>query len=177
MNKDLEKIIFDEKQIDNIISNVSSKINNDYKNKEPLFIGLLKGAIPFMTDLVKKINLKCFVDYIKVSSYNGSESTGNININGHIPDVKDKDIIIIDDILDTGLTLLNLKTLFKNNGAKSIKIAVLLDKKEGRKYNIEADYIGSICPNEFIVGYGLDYNDKYRNLPYIAILKREVYCK
>ena len=177
MNKDLEKIIFDEKQIDNIISNVSSKINNDYKNKEPLFIGLLKGAIPFMTDLVKKINLKCFVDYIKVSSYNGSESTGNININGHIPNVKDKDIIIIDDILDTGLTLLNLKTLFKNNGAKSIKIAVLLDKKEGRKYNIEADYIGSICPNEFIVGDGLDYNDKYRNLPYIAILKREVYCK
>ena len=177
MNKDLEKIIFDEKQIDNIISNVSSKINNDYENKEPLFIGLLKGAIPFMTDLVKKINLKCFVDYIKVSSYNGSESTGNININGHIPDVKDKDIIIIDDILDTGLTLLNLKTLFKNNGAKSIKIAVLLDKKEGRKYNIEADYIGSICPNEFIVGYGLDYNDEYRNLPYIAILKREVYCK
>jgi hypoxanthine phosphoribosyltransferase len=84
MNKDLEKIIFDEKQIDNIISNVSSKINNDYKNKEPLFIGLLKGAIPFMTDLVKKINLKCFVDYIKVSSYNGSESTGNIKINGHI---------------------------------------------------------------------------------------------
>ena len=177
MNKDLEKIIFDEKQIDNIISNVSSKINNDYKNKEPLFIGLLKGAIPFMTDLVKKINLKCFVDYIKVSSYNGSESTGNININGHIPNVKDKDIIIIDDILDTGLTLLNLKTLFKNNGAKSIKIAVLLDKKEGRKYNIEADYIGSICPNEFIVGYGLDYNDKYRNLPFIAILKKEVYCK
>ena len=177
MNKDLEKIIFNEKQIDNIISNVSSKINNDYKNKEPLFIGLLKGAIPFMTDLVKKINLKCFVDYIKVSSYSGSESTGNIKINGHIPDVKDKDIIIIDDILDTGLTLLNLKTLFENNGAKSIKIAVLLDKKEGRKYNIEADYIGSICPNEFIVGYGLDYNDKYRNLPYIAILKREVYSR
>ena len=177
MNKDFEGIIFDEKQIDNIISNVANKINNDYKDKNPLFIGLLKGAIPFMTDLVKKINLKCFIDYVKVSSYSGTKSTGNININGHIPDVKDKDIIILDDILDTGLTLLNLKTLFVNNGAKSVKIAVLLDKKEGRKYNIEADYIGSTCPNEFIVGYGLDYNDHYRNLPYIAILKKEVYSK
>ena len=177
MNKDLEKIIFDEKEINDIVSNISKKINIDYEGKNPLFIGLLKGAIPFMTDLVKKINLNCFVDYLKVSSYDGSKSTGNINIDGHIPDVKDKDIILIDDIMDTGLTLLKLKTLFEKNGAKSIKIAVLLDKKEGRKYNIEADYIGSICPNEFIVGYGLDYNDKYRNLPYIAILKREVYCK
>ena len=177
MNNDFERIILDEKQIDNIISDVAQKINNDYKGKNPLFIGLLKGAVPFMTDLVKKININCNVDYIKVSSYSGAKSTGNIDINGHVPNVKDRDIIIVDDILDTGLTLLNLSNIFKNQGAKSIKIAVLLDKKEGRKYNIEADYIGSICPNEFIVGYGLDYNDKYRNLPYIAILKREVYCK
>ncbi len=177
MNNDFERIILDEKQIDNIISDVAQKINNDYKGKNPLFIGLLKGAVPFMTDLVKKININCNVDYIKVSSYSGAKSTGNIDINGHVPNVKDRDIIIVDDILDTGLTLLNLSNIFKNQGAKSIKIAVLLDKKEGRKYNIEADYKGSICPNEFIVGYGLDYNDNYRNLPYIAILKKEVYSK
>ena len=177
MNNDFEKIILDNNKLDEIITNVANKINNDYQDKKPLFVGLLKGAVPFMTDLVRKINVECFVDYIKVSSYSGDKSTGNININGHIPDVKDKDIIIVDDILDTGLTLLKLRELFQNNGARSIKIVVLLDKIEGRKYNIEADYKGYDVENEFIVGYGLDYNDKYRNLPFIAILKKEVYCK
>lgn len=177
MDNDILKVSISKEELDNMVKNIGNQINNDYKGKNPLIIGILKGAVPFMNDLLKVITLKVTTDYLRVSSYQGTKSTGTITIKGDIPDVKDKDVIIVEDIIDTGRTLKELKKLFEENGAKSIKIATLLDKPEGRKVEIEADYVGGIVPNEFVVGYGLDYNEYYRNLPYIGVLKEEVYKK
>lgn len=174
---DILKISMSEDEIKSIVERIGKKLNNDYLDKDPLFIGVLKGAIPFMTDLMKQINIKSTLDYIKVSSYSGTKSTGNITIKGDMPNVKDRHVIVVEDILDTGKTLLELKKLLISSGALSVKLCVLLDKPEGRKYDISADYVGGKVPNEFVVGYGLDYNERYRNLPYIGVLKEEVYKK
>ena len=174
---DILKISMSEDEIKSIVERIGKELNNDYLDKDPLFIGVLKGAIPFMTDLMKQINIKSTLDYIKVSSYSGTKSTGNITIKGDMPNVKDRHVIVVEDILDTGKTLLELKKLLISSGALSVKLCVLLDKPEGRKYAISADYVGGKVPNEFVVGYGLDYNERYRNLPYIGVLKEEVYKK
>ena len=177
LTSDILKVSISEKQIEEMINRISQQINNDFKDKEPLFIGLLKGSIPFMTDLLKKINVKCSIDYISVSTYSGTKSTGKIRIKSELPDVKGKDIIVVEDILDTGKTLLEIKKILLDKGANSVSLAVLLDKPTGRKYDIYADYIGGIVPNEFVVGYGLDYNEYYRNLPFIGVLKEDIYRK
>jgi hypoxanthine phosphoribosyltransferase len=174
---DILKISMSEDEIKSIVERIGKELNNDYLDKDPLFIGVLKGAVPFMTDLMKQINIKSTLDYIKVSSYSGTKSTGNIAIKGDMPNVKDRHVIVVEDILDTGKTLLELKKLLISSGALSVKLCVLLDKPEGRKYDISADYVGGKVPNEFVVGYGLDYNERYRNLPYIGVLKEEVYKK
>jgi len=174
---DILKISMSEDEIKSIVERIGKELNNDYLDKDPLFIGVLKGAVPFMTDLMKQINIKSTLDYIKVSSYSGTKSTGNITIKGDMPNVKDRHVIVVEDILDTGKTLLELKKLLISSGALSVKLCVLLDKPEGRKYDISADYVGGKVPNEFVVGYGLDYNERYRNLPYIGVLKEEVYKK
>ena len=174
---DILKISMSEDEIKSIVERIGKELNNDYLDKDPLFIGVLKGAVPFMTDLMKQINIKSTLDCIKVSSYSGTKSTGNITIKGDMPNVKDRHVIVVEDILDTGKTLLELKKLLISSGALSVKLCVLLDKPEGRKYDISADYVGGKVPNEFVVGYGLDYNERYRNLPYIGVLKEEVYKK
>ena len=173
MNKDIKEILFSEEDIKNICKKLGEKITKDYEGKEPLFICLLKGAAPFMTDLVKYVDLKCTLDYLRVKSYEGTESTGKLRVIGELPDVKGKDVILVEDILDTGNTLYKIKHYF--NEAASVKIVVLLDKPTGRKYPITADYVGDLVPPKFVVGYGLDYNENYRNLPYIGVLKEEVY--
>ena len=175
MNNDIKKILISQEDIQKMLEKLSNEINNDYKGKKPLFIGLLNGCVPFMCDLLKYINVYCTTSYIKVSSYCGKESTGKINVLGSFPDVSGKDVILVDDILDTGRTLKECMRLLIENNASSVKICVLLDKPEGRKVDIEADYSGGLVPNEFVVGYGLDYNEYYRNLPYIGVLKEEVY--
>ncbi len=178
MINDIKKISVSEDKIQSILTRLGNQITKDYKDKEPLFIGLLKGCNPFMVDLMKHIDLYCTLDYLDVSSYAGTKSTGNVRINHDLnTNVERKDIIVIDDILDTGRTLLAVVSLLKARGAKSVKLCVLLDKPEGRVAAIEADYVGDLVPNEFVVGYGLDYNEKYRNLPYIGVLKEEVYSK
>lgn len=177
MNNDIKKVFFSEEEINNIISKLGEKLTADFKDKKPLVIGLLNGCNPFMTDLVKKIQAYLTLDYMKVSSYVGTESTNNLVIEGKIPDVKDKEVILVDDILDTGRTLKTIKEKLLALGAKSVSLCVLLDKPEGRKFDIQADYVGDLVPNEFVVGYGLDYNGYYRNLPYIGVLKEEVYTK
>ncbi len=175
MNNDIKKVLFSEQDIEEGILKLASKLNEDYKDKNPLFVGLLKGVIPFIGDLTKKIECFCEIDYIRVRSYEGKTPSGTLNLSGYVPDVKGKDVIIVDDILDTGNTTNKIKKLFINAGAKSVKICVLLNKPEGRLVEIEPDYYCFDTPNEFVVGYGLDFNQKYRNLPYIGVLKEEVY--
>lgn len=177
MKNDIEKVSVTQEEIENIVDRLGTQISKDYEGKNPMFIGLLKGAIPFMTDLLKHVSILCTMEFMKVSSYKGTASTGNVVIKGEVPDIKGRDIIIVDDILDTGRTLKAVKELLLSIGAKSVSLCVLLDKPEGRVVDIEADYVGGLVPNEFVVGYGLDYNEQYRNLPYIGVLKECVYSK
>ncbi|MBO5542900.1 MAG: hypoxanthine phosphoribosyltransferase [Acholeplasmatales bacterium] len=171
----IESICFSEEEIADIVKKLGKEITKDYDGKNPLVIGLLKGCIPFMSDLFKNIDTEITLGYMKVSSYKGTESTGTIKIDGSIPDVKGRHVIVVDDILDTGRTLNAIKNVFMDNGALSVEVCVLLDKPEGRKVNIVPKYCGGKVPNAFVVGYGLDYEEHYRNLPYIGILKKEIY--
>ena len=177
MNDDIQKISVSEEEIKNIVKRLGTQISKDYEGKNPLFIGLLKGCIPFMSDLLKYVDIECTLEYMKVSSYSGTESTGVVTVQGSMPDVKDREVIVIDDILDTGRTLSLVRKMLEDAGAKSVTICVLLDKPEGRKVDITPAYVGGLVPNEFVVGYGLDYNEHYRNLPYIGVLKEKVYSK
>ena len=177
VENDILRVSISEEEINKMVEKVANQINEDYKDKCPLIICILKGAVPFMTDLLKKINIYCTLDYMRVKSYDGTVSTGDVKIFGVMPKLAGKDVIIVEDIFDTGKTLVEIKNLFIDMNAKSIKTCVLLDKPEGRIYDITADYVGGNVPNEFVVGYGLDYNEKYRNLPYIGVLKEEVYKK
>ncbi len=178
MNNDILKVCFSENDILEITKRLGKEISKDYEGKTPMLICLLKGAVPFMSDLCKQITIPMTQEFLKVSSYHGgTASSGIVNVRGDIPEVKGKDVILVEDILDTGRTLALVKKLFLDKGAKSIKICVFLDKPEGRVNDMRADYIGAICPNEFVVGYGLDYNELYRNLPYVGVLKEEVYSK
>lgn len=177
MINDIKKIIISKEQIDEICKRLGDQISIDFMGKDPMFVGLLRGCNPFMSDLIRYVTIPCTLDYMKASSYEGTSSTGKLTVLNYIPYVKGRNVIIIDDILDSGRTLSTIKSLLLDNGALSVKICVLLDKPEGRVIPIEADYFGDIVPNEFVVGYGLDYNDYYRNLPYIGVLKEEIYQK
>jgi len=170
MENDILKVIVSAKEIDAICERLGKEITKDYDGKYPIVIGLLKGCQPFMSDLIKYINTYISVDYMS--------STGSITIKKDIEtDVRGRDVVVVDDIIDTGVTLLNIINLFKEKKVRSIKTVCLLDKPEGRKVDLNADYVGMIVPKEFVVGYGLDYNGLYRNLPYVGVLKREVYEK
>lgn len=177
LENDIKKVSVSVEELALMNKRLGSQISKDYEGKCPMLVGLLKGCLPFMSDLFKNITIPCTIDYFKVSSYKGTQSTGVINVKGECLDVDAKDVIIVDDILDTGRTLKAVKELLIAHGAKSVKVCVLLDKPEGRKVGISADYVGGNVPNEFVVGYGLDYNDLYRNLPYVGVLKDEIYQK
>ena len=168
MHQDIEKILITEEEIAKKCKEIGQQLTEEYRDRFPLLIGVLKGAMPFMADLVRSIDTHLEMDFMDVSSYgSGTRSSGEVKIV--------KDLLIIEDIIDSGLTLKYLVDLFKYRRAKSIKIVTLLDKPTGRTADIEADIIGFEIPDAFVVGYGLDYNERYRNLPYIGILKPEVY--
>ena len=177
MHKDIKEILISEQEIDSIVSNIAEKIDKDYENKDMLMVGLLKGSICFMADLMKKMKSDFKIDFVVASSYaNGTESTGTVNIVKDVSQsVQGKDILIVEDIIDSGNTLDFMVKYFKAKKANSVKIATLLDKPERRKVEIDVDYVGKIIPDEFVVGYGLDYAEDYRTLPYIGILKESVY--
>lgn len=178
MINDIKKVSLSVEKIAEICKRLGQQISSDFEGKEPVFIGLLKGCNPFMVDLLKEVTIKCSIDYLDVSSYNGTSSTGVVVLHKDFrTNVEGKNVIIVDDILDSGRTLQEVKKLILKRGAKDIKLCVLLDKPEGRVVDIEADYVGDLVPNEFVVGYGLDYNELYRNLPFIGVLKEEVYSK
>lgn len=177
MHQDIEKVLVSSKEIDEILVNLGNQITADYKDKKPLFLGLLKGCIPFMPDLLKHINLKVEMIYMDVSSYHGGiESSGDIKINyDATTNVSGRDVILVEDIVDTGRTINTVVDLLKYRGVNSVRVVTLLDKPEGRIVPFKPDYIGITIPKEFVVGYGLDYNELYRNLPYIGILKPSIY--
>ncbi|WP_101847111.1 hypoxanthine phosphoribosyltransferase [Halobacillus sp. Marseille-P3879] len=177
MHNEIEKILISEEEIQNKCKELGAQLTDEYEGKFPLAIGVLKGAMPFMADLLKRIETHLEMDFMDVSSYDGGmRSTGEVKIVKDLDtQVEGRDLIIVEDIIDSGLTLSYLVDLFKYRKAKSIKIVTLLDKPAGRTSHIKADTIGFEVPDEFVVGYGLDYNEKYRNLPYIGILKPEVY--
>ena len=174
----VEKVLVTQEEIMKRCAEMGKQISEDYKNKKeiPLVVGLLKGSVPFMAEIIKHIDLEIQIEFMDVSSYEGTESLGNIRI------VKDLDcsvnnlsILLVEDIVDTGRTLKEVKRMLMSKGAKEVNVVSLLDKPERRVVDIEAEYVGFTIPNEFVVGYGLDYDQKYRNLPYIGVLKREVY--
>ncbi|MFZ2669168.1 MAG: hypoxanthine phosphoribosyltransferase [Streptococcus suis] len=179
LDKDIKKILVSEEEIFEKSKELGQIIAKEYADKKPLLVGILKGSIPFMAELIKHIDAHIETDYMVVSSYHGgTESSGTVKIIKDLDNsVAGRHIIFVEDIIDTGRTLKELKELFALRKAASIKIATLLDKPEGRVVEIEPDYTCFTIPNEFVVGFGLDYDENYRNLPYVGVLKEEVYTK
>lgn len=177
MHSDIDHTLISEEEIAQKCSDLGNMLTEEYKGKYPLVVGVLKGAMPFMADIVRQIDTHLEMDFMDVSSY-GSDmrSSGEVKIVKDLDTkVEGRDVLIIEDIIDSGLTLSYLVDLFKYRKAKSVKIVTLLDKPTGRTANIKADIIGFEVPDEFVVGYGLDYAQKYRNLPYIGVLKPHIY--
>ncbi|HEM4246950.1 hypoxanthine phosphoribosyltransferase [Streptococcus suis] len=179
LDKDIKKILVSEEEIVAKCKELGQILATDYADKNPILVGILKGSIPFMAELMKHIDAHVETDYMVVSSYHGgTESSGTVKIIKDLDNsVAGRHIIFVEDIIDTGRTLKELKELFALRQAASIKITTLLDKPEGRVVEIEPDYTCFTIPNEFVVGFGLDYDENYRNLPYVGVLKEEVYTK
>ncbi|HEM3182763.1 hypoxanthine phosphoribosyltransferase [Streptococcus suis] len=179
LDKNIKKILVSEEEIIAKCKELGQILATDYADKNPILVGILKGSIPFMAELMKHIDTHIETDYMVVSSYHGgTESSGTVKIIKDLDNsVAGRHIIFVEDIIDTGRTLKELKELFALRQAASIKIATLLDKPEGRVVEIEPDYTCFTIPNEFVVGFGLDYDENYRNLPYVGVLKEEVYTK
>ena len=178
MYDSIETVLLDKNTIAKRVAEIGEQITKDYEGESVVVVGILKGSAPFMADLIREIDLPMDIDFMVASSYGAdTKSSGNVKIIKDINiDVHNKNVIIVEDIIDTGLTMKNLKEIFEVRQCKSISICTLLDKKERRKVEIDADYIGFDVPNEFVVGYGLDYNGKYRNIPDICVLKPEIYA-
>jgi len=173
---DVQEILITEEMIIERCKELGRVIANDYQDEQPILVALLKGSVVFLAELCKHIDLPLEIDFLDVSSYEGTESTGDINIRKDLDrSIRDREILIIEDIVDTGRTLKTVIAFLYNKGARNIKVAALLDKKSRRVVEIEADYVGFDIPDHFVVGFGLDFNQKYRNLPFIGVLKKELY--
>ena len=177
LEQDIERVLFSEEELNKRVSEIAAEINRDYAGKEPMLISVLRGSFVFMADLIRKIEVPCTIDFMSVSSYGkGTTSTGQVQITKDLSDdIEGKDIIVVEDILDSGNTLSYLLELLRARKPASMKLCTLLDKPDRRVKEVHVDYSGFTIPDEFVVGYGLDYAEKYRNLPYIGILKPEVY--
>ena len=176
---DIDKILITEKQIDEIVTSIAAQIDRDYgdSGRDLLLLAILKGSVVFMGDLMKKIKRPAEIDFMKVSSYTGTETRGKVDIilDLHRRDIQNTDIIIVEDIVDSGNTLTYLNGYLRLKGANSVKCATMLDKPARRKVDFTPDYVGMQIPDYFVVGYGLDFNEKYRTLPFIGVLKPEIY--
>lgn len=179
MKEDIKEVLYSEEIISEKIKEMGKQISEDYKDKDFLVVGILKGAVLFAADLIKNITVHCNIDFMVVSSYgNSTESSGKVTILKDLDyNIKGKNILIVEDIVDSGLTLDFLVKYFKEREVNSIEIATLLSKPSRRKVEVDVKYIGFEVPNEFLVGFGVDYAERYRNLPYIGTLKPEVYEK
>ena len=177
LNNDISKVLVSEEELKKINQRLGAQITEDFKDKNLLVVGILKGSIYFMTDLTRYIDLPLKIDFLAVSSYgSGTKSSGAVKIEKDIDiNLEGYDILIVEDILDSGRTLNYVCELLRSRVPKSISIATLLDKPERRVVDLTPDYVGCDVPDEFVVGYGLDYDQKYRNLSYIGALKRKIY--
>lgn len=177
IHPDCERIMISEEQLKERVKSVALQVDKAYAGKRPLVVGILKGSIIFYSDFIRQLSMPVELDFMAVSSYgSGAVSSGKLKIKKDLDrDVKGRDVIIVEDIIDSGFTLANLTQLLKERGVASVCIVTLLNKAERREYDISPDYNCFDIENEFVVGYGLDYNEQYRNLPYIGILKRSVY--
>lgn len=177
MNNDIEKVLYSKEEIENKVASLGQQLSKDYAGKKPLVICILKGAILFMSDIVRKMDIPLEMDFMDISSYGGGTiSTGEVRILKDLDtSVKDRDVLVVEDIVDTGRTLKALSELLLQREAKSIKICTLLNKPDRRVEGIDVDYVGFKVPDEFVVGYGMDYAGKYRNLPYVGVLKPAIY--
>ena len=179
MREDIKEILFTQEDLKAITKELGEKVTRDYKDKKLYLVTILKGAVVFLTDFMRNVDLPCEVDFMVVSSYgSGVTSSGNVKIikDLDVP-LEDKDILIVEDILDSGNTLKFVVDMIKKRHPKSVEVCALLDNPSRRIADIQAKYVGREIPDEFVVGYGLDYDEKYRNLPYLGVLKPEVYTK
>lgn len=176
MKNDFEKILVDEKEIKEIVKRLGKQISKDYQGKELVIIGMLKGATPFMMDLIKEIDIPIQIDFMQISSYHGGTTSTNVVFKKDIEiNVYNKHVIVVDDIIDSGITMKEVMDLFATRKVKSIEVACFLDKPSGRRIEFTPKYVGKTIPGGFVVGYGLDYDEYYRNLPFVAILNKSVY--
>ena len=178
MQQNIQEVLISEQQLQNKIGELAAQVSADYAGKDPVFIGVLKGVVMFFGDFVKRVTIPCQIDFMCISSYEGTQSTEKMKVKMDIStDIKDRHVVILEDIFDTGNSLNFTYNYLLSLKPASLKIVTLLDKPERRKpeVTLKADYTGFVIPNEFVVGYGMDYNEYYRNLPYIGIMKPEVY--
>lgn len=177
MEKDIEKVLISEEEIKKIVTDLGARISEDYKDKNLLMVSVLKGSVVFMADLMRAVTIPCRIDFMSVSSYgSGAKTSGVVKIIKDLDlNLEGYDLLVVEDILDSGKTLDYLLNVLKQRNPASIKICTFLDKPERRQVDLFADYSGTTVPDEFVVGYGLDYDEKYRNLPYVGALKRSVY--
>ena len=172
----IEKVLVSEEEAKEICARLGAQISKDYAGKKLLLVSVLKGAVVFMADIMRNITCDCEIDFMSVSSYAGAKTTGVVKIRKDLDINPDGcDILLVEDILDSGITLSYLKNMLLQRNAASIKVCAFLDKPANRKADIEAEYVGKVIPDEFVVGYGLDYNEKFRNLPFVGVLSPEVY--
>ena len=180
MDKNIEKVLLSEQQIQDKVKEFAAILSEEYADKDPIFVGVLKGVVIFFADVVRRITVPCEIDFMCLSSYGGTDSTGNVMVKKDLSvDIKGRHVVILEDIYDTGNSLAFLHKYLLDRGPASLKICTLLDKPERRKPGItlQPEMVGFTIPNEFVVGYGLDFNEHYRNLPYVGILKPEAYQK
>ena len=178
MEKNIEKVLLTEEQIQNKVEELAQILSKEYEGKDPVFIGVLKGVVIFFADIVRKITVPCEIDFMCISSYGGTNSTGNVVVKKDVSvDLKGRHVVILEDIYDTGHSLTFVHDYLLSKEPASLKICTLLDKPERRNpgVTLQPEMVGFTIPNEFVVGYGLDFNEHYRNLPYIGVLKPEAY--
>ena len=178
MLQDISYVLLSEEQIQTRVKELAAQLSEDYEGKNPIFVGVLKGVVMFYADFVKNFTERCEMDFMWISSYAGTSSTGQMQIRQDLSkNIEGRHVVILEDILDTGHTLDFVTKLLAEKEPASLKICTLLDKPSRRQVSLEADYVGFTIPNKFVVGYGLDFNEHYRNLPYVGVLKPEAYEK
>ena len=179
MMNDVKEVLYTKEQLHEEVKKLGQQISRDYEGREPILVSVLKGAFIFMADLVREVAIPCSLDFMAVSSYgSGTVTLGRVKIIKDLDtNIEGKDVIIVEDVLDSGVTLSHLIEMLKARNPASLAVCMLLDKPERRRAHVDVDYRGLVIPDEFVVGYGLDYDEKYRNLPDLCVLKPEVYTK
>lgn len=179
MKNDIKEILYTKEQLALIVKELGEKLSKDFEGREPVLVSVLKGAFVFMADLVREVSIPCTVDFMAVSSYgSGTESSGKVKIIKDLDtNIEGRHVIIVEDIIDSGVTLSHLMEMLRERNPASLSLCALFDKPERRRARVDIDYKGVVVPDEFVVGYGLDYDEKYRNLPDLCVLKPEVYTK